>query len=613
MFYLNAHVRRPWLGLAFCGLLMFNLAAHGATFRSSSIGYHPKGTKIAILEDVTGDKKLEITLFDPTRRNPKFPVLLGATVFKITNVRALQAQTTQQGPATHSLLLDFSDFKEPGNYEIRVEGAPNIKPEPVKISDYLYWDTLKPVVKAFYYQRCGQEVEERTTKMYHAACHLKDADFIQPVRSADGETGQDVVGGWHNGGDYAKYVTSTAIAASKLMAMNEWNPKPFKFFHIDYPLYEPGYGQIDDLHHEIQAGLDWLMSMQRKDGALYRKVAGKQWPGKVKPEDDSQRRYIFGYSTQDTAITAATWAIAARDFKKADLGYSVKCVLAAEKAWAFLDDRQDPWVQETETDFSGSGEFKAPGKLNDMPYRLWAAAELYTATGKSQYQQFLIAHLPDVPVQRFSWMNPSLQGLGDYLLYAKNQDVASATSIRAGIINLADQILGRIEQDPYGTGLSQYGSSSNVDVAENGSALMLAYRLSGDEKYRTAASQLVSYFFGLNPKGMTYVTGLAGKSVQHPSHRWMEVSEKVLPGLLVDGPNNNPTDAKIPKGKGPASYLDDAAAKSVNEPKLLNNASLAYLLSVLNESYNAASNPEEAGPKSPLDYELAPERPKKNP
>jgi len=596
------------VAIALGSVLLLGLSqAHAATFRISSIGYHPEGSKVAILDDVTTDKKLEVSLFDPLRRNPKFPVMLGATVYKITNITEITDQN-QQGPTTHRLLLDFSDFKEPGTYEIHVEGTP-IKSEPLKINEYLYWDTLKPVVKTFYYQRCGQDVEDRALKISHAACHLKDANFLSKPNSPLAESGLDVIGGWHNGGDYAKYVTSTGIAAARLMAMDEWNPKPFKFFHIDYPLFEPGYGKIDDLHHEIQSGLDWLMSMQRADGAMYRKVAGKQWPGKVKPESDDQPRFIYGYSTQDTAIAAAVWAMAARDFKRADLGYGVKSLLAAEKAWAFLDNRQSPYIQENESDYSGSGEFINPKSRSDMPYRLWAAAELYVSTGKSKYHQYFLQHLSEVPVQRFSWMNPALQGFSDYLLYAKNPDEKAASQLRSGILGLADTITGQVENSAYGTGLMQYGPSSNTEVVENGSALLLGYRLSGEQRYKQAASRLANYFFGINPDGMTYITGLPGKSVQHPTHRWMEASGKVLPGFLVDGPNSSPTDGKTPRGLGPASYIDDAAAKSVNESKLLNNASLAYLLATLNEVFNAAKAEEEAGPKSPLEYELAPERP----
>jgi len=585
------------------------LFSYAATFHTSSIGYHPQGAKVAILDDLTDDKKIEVSLYDPLRRNPKFPVMLGATVYKITNTTEI-TDPSQQGPITHKLLLDFSDFKEPGTYELRVEGS-TLKSEPIKINEYLYWDTLKPVVKGLYFQRCGQEVEERNLKMFHTACHLKDANFLTSSHNPDEETGLDVIGGWHNGGDYAKYVTSTAITTAKLMAMDEWDPKPLKFFHIDYPLFEPGYGKTDDLHHEIQAGLDWLLAMQRRDGAVYRKVAGKQWPGNVKPESDEQTRYLYGYSTQDTALAAAAWAMAARDFKKVDLGYSVKCLLAAEKAWAFLESHPNTYLQKNESDFSGSGEFINPQNSSDMPYRLWAAAELYLVTGKTKYHQFFRTHVTEVPVQRFSWMNPALQGEGDYLQIGKNQDPETARYLNSGILNLADSIANQVEQNSYGTGLAHYGTSSNMDVAENGAVLMLAYRISDDTRYRNAASRLVSYFFGINPLGATYVTGLNTKSVQHPYHRWMISAGKVLPGLVVDGPNETPTDGKTPKNIGPGSYVDDASAKSVNEPKILNNASLAYLLAVLNQSYNAADNPEEAGPKSPLEYQLAPEKPKR--
>jgi len=600
------------VSIAFCGLAMLALQAQAMTFNFSSIGYHSQGAKTAVLEDIPEGREVEVVLYDPAKRNPKLPVLMGAAVYKIENVKVFQDKNTQ-GPATKNLLLDFSNFKTPGTYELRVEGT-EIKSGPLKVSDFLFWDTLKPVVKSFYYQRCGQEVDERVVKLSHTACHLKDANFLTPthrVMDVDDDGGLDVLGGWHNGGDYAKYVTSTALSASRLMAMHEWNPKPFKYFRLEYPLFEPGYGGMDDLHHEIKAGLDWLMSMQRNDGALYRKVAGKHWPGKVRPEDDDQPRYIYGVSTQDTANAAAAWAMAARDFKKADLGYSVKSLLAAEKAWGFLESRPEFMVQRSDSDFSGSGEFLNPGSRTDTPYRLWAAAELYIATGKLKYHQYFLQHLNEISLEPFSWANPSIQGITDYLLYAKNQDAGTAETLKRSVLRLADTIADSMEDDMYATGLQKFGASSNQEVAERGAVLMIAYRLSGKERYRNAAGRSLSYFFGMNPLGMTYVTGFPGKSTAHPSHRWMEASGKLLLGYLVDGPNQFATDGKTPKDRGAASYIDDAAAKSGNEPKILNNASLAYLLALLNDSYNAAPKEETSAPKSLLDYQLAPERPKR--
>lgn len=591
-------------------LVWLTVPAEALSFRQSAIGYHPQGAKVAILEDVPEDQKIEVVLFDPTRRNPRFPVLLGATVHKVENIQAFQ-DSAQQGPGTKNLLLDFSEFQSPGTYELRIEGM-DIKSRPIKINDYLYWDNLKPLVRSFYFQRCGSEIEDRALHLYHSACHLNDAMLLNGAENQRLSLGQDtdVIGGWHNGSDYAKYVTSTALSAARLMAMHEWGPKPFKYFRMDYPLFEPGYGATDDLHHEIKVGLDWLMTMQRKDGSLQRKVAGKQWPGKVGPVDDEQERYLYGISTQDTANAAAVWAMAVRDFKSADLGYSVKSLRAAERAWDFLETHPGVIYQRSDSDFSGSGEFLAPGSKGDLPYRLWAAAELYVTTGKEKYHRYFLTHVGDIPLERFSWMNPSIQGLTDYLLYAQTQEPTVADALRANILRLANGVKDSLAQDIYAAGLGKYEQGSNAELAERTALLLIAHRLSGDVTYRQAASQSVNYFFGLNPLGMTYVTGLSeGQSVVHPAHRWSMVTGKLVPGLLVDGPNTAATDGKTPQGLGARSYVDDAAATGSNESRLMNNASLAFLLAALNDAYNAsAQDAAEQKPTGPLDFQLAPER-----
>ncbi|WP_373532832.1 glycoside hydrolase family 9 protein [Vampirovibrio sp.] len=591
-------------------LVWLTVPAEALSFRQSSIGYHPQGAKVAILEDVPEDQKIEVVLFDPTKRNPRFPVLLGATVYKVENIQAFQ-EPGQQGPGTKNLLLDFSDFQSPGTYELRIEGM-DVKSRPIKINDYLYWDNLKPVVRSFYFQRCGSDVEDRVLKLYHSACHLYDAALPEGADSQRISLGQntDVIGGWHNGSDYAKYVTSTALSAARLMAMHEWGPKPFKYFRMDYPLFEPGYGSTDDLHHEIKVGLDWLMTMQRKDGSLHRKVAGKTWPGpKMGPVDDEQERYLYGISTQDTANAAAVWAMAVRDFKAADLGYSVKSLRAAERAWDFLEAHPGTIYQRSESDFSGSGEFLTPKGKGDLPYRVWAAAELYITTGKEQYHRYFLTHVGEVPLQRFAWTNPAIQGITDYLLYAQVQDPAVASALKANIMRMANGVQDALAQDIYAAGLGRYETGSNPEIAERTALLLTAYRLSGDARYRQTASRSATYLFGLNPMGLTYVTGLSEEpSVTHPAHRWSSAMGKVVPGLLVDGPNETAADGKTPAGLGARSYVDDAEATGSNESRLMNNASLAFLLAALNDAYNSAAQNEDQKPAGPLDFKLAPER-----
>lgn len=593
--------------LCITGLITTSMPGWAISFETVSIGYHTQGSKLAVLKDVPESQNVNVVLYDPAKRNPKFPVLLGAVVAKIDNVKVIP-QSTQQGPEFRTLLVDFSNFQQPGKYELRLEGS-DVKSQPIQISDFLYWDNLKPVFKSFYYQRCGQDVESRQPEVYHLACHVEEASLLDNSGQVTDEA-KDVAGGWHNGGDYTRYVTSTALSAGRLMALYELNPKAFKFFRMEYPLFEPGLGLTDDFHHEIKSGLDWLLTMQRRDGAVYRKVAGKQWPAKILPENDEQTDYIFGVSTQDTANFAAAMAMATRSFKKAELGYSIKTLLAAEKAWDFLEAHPQTLTVHSDLDFAGSGEFLDPQAENDAPYRLWAASELYLTTGKEKYYEAFLSYLKEVPVTGFSWRNPSIQGMMDYLLYAHNPNETVVKSLKSRIASLANQVASDIDNNVWPSGLKQYPKSSNLLVVERAALLVNAYKLTGQVRYRDTASRSISYLYGINPLGMTYVTGAGAHAVAHPAMRWMESSEKTLPGYLVDGPNEAANDGKTPKNLGARSYIDNAKATAVNESTLLNNAGLVYLLGSLNDSYNTATETAPSAP-SPLNYELAPERPVK--
>ncbi len=568
---------RPLLALS-CAVAILSQTAMAATFRMSQVGYHPKGTKVVLIEDLPANTPVKVVLYDPTRRNPRFPVLLGAVVYEVSKVRDIE-DPSQQGPASKTVMVDFSDFSTPGSYELHLEGT-DIKSPPLTINEFVYWDNLEPVVKSFYFQRCGQEVEDRELKLYHAACHLKDATPL------GGGPGEDLIGGWHNGSDYAKYVTSTSLSAARMMAMYEWSPKPYKYFRLQYPLQEPALGDMDDLHHEIKAGLDWLLLMQRRDGSVLRKIAGKKWPETVRPEDDLQARYAYGVSTPDTANFAATMAMAARNFKQADLGYSVKALLAAERAWAYLEQHPGLAYERSESDFAGSGEFWDARLKTDLPQRVWAAAELYVTTGKPKYHDYFLKNYHKVTVEPFSWYNPALQGFTDYLFYATVQDQAALTDLKNAITVQANRILDSLGSGAYPSSLERYRKSSNHHAVERAATLMAAYRLTNEAKYTAGASSILDYLFGVNPQGLSYVTGRGEKSVAHPAHRWAQVVDKLIPGLLVGGPDENNADPMVPKAAGARSYADRADAPGVNESTILSNASLAYLLGILNASYN---------------------------
>jgi endoglucanase len=73
------------------------------------------------------------------------------------------------------------------------------------------------------------------------------------------------------------------------------------------------------------------------------------------------------------------------------------------------------------------------------------------------------------------------------------------------------------------------------------------------------------------------VTGVGALPPQHPHHRLVAATGKMIPGMLVGGPNEHPKDGKVTAKLGPRSYLDQQDAWSVNEPAIDYNAPLVFV------------------------------------
>ena len=98
----------------------------------------------------------------------------------------------------NNYIADFSDFRKEGLYLIRVkvnETNEVTDSYVFHIRKNLYFDLAVKASRWFNYQRCGTEVEG-----FHKACHTEDA-----IIKKDG-TKVDVTGGWHDAGDYGKWM-----------------------------------------------------------------------------------------------------------------------------------------------------------------------------------------------------------------------------------------------------------------------------------------------------------------------------------------------------------------------------------------------------------------------
>ncbi len=169
--------------------------------------------------------------------------------------------------ATHSQSGDkvwwftFSTVSTPGEYYIfdKTNGVGSCK---FQIGDNVYDEVMKAGLKTFYYQRCGSNKASpfADNGWTDAACHIgtqQDTD-CRLVTNPNASTSRDLHGGWHDAGDYNKYVNFTWTTLTSLLLAYEANPSVWK---DDIGLPESGNG-IPDLLDELRYELHWLLRMQ---------------------------------------------------------------------------------------------------------------------------------------------------------------------------------------------------------------------------------------------------------------------------------------------------------------------------------------------------------------
>ncbi len=197
---------------------------------------------------------------------------------------------------------DFSGLKTEGEYRVVAGDNASLL---FKIGEHALDKTLRDLVRAYYYFRCGCELKpENAGKFTHGACHTSLASewFDRSVK-------KDVSGGWHDAGDYGRYVTPGACAAAQLLYAYILYPNALGKLDLNIP--ESGNGMPDFLS-EVRYELDWLMKMQKTDGSVYHKVSTAQHARFVMPEKDTEPLYLLPVSSMATADLAAVCALGYR-------------------------------------------------------------------------------------------------------------------------------------------------------------------------------------------------------------------------------------------------------------------------------------------------------------
>jgi endoglucanase len=547
---------------------------------SSQLGYHSQAPKYAYITNYQQfldkpHKLPKITLYDP-KAPAILPGAFGKTVFKVTE--ATQVTLNPPGQlAKPALKVNFSDFTMEGDYELRIDGQP--VGQPIHFSDYIFWDGMVPLLRSLYLMRSGSNVryEGIDPIIERPASHLKDA-FVDKYLASGRETlFKDAIGGWYNGGnDYAKYSTTTAYTVLLWLASHEQAPKPWKPFRLGYHFSEPNWGDVRDILHELKHGLNWLMAMQRSDGKVYHQIDGENPVGYTRPEEDFQTRTLSGLYPQDTALATAAFAIAAMAYQQSDVGYSIKCLMAAQRGWqALVKMSAQHKLALRGVDYIASSAIQ---------HRYLAAVAMAMATGEAAYQQYA-STLQPLALKGLaageigtSWEKPAL--LASILL-----NTPAAIEIPAAIKpNLSGQVAAaRNNLNKWHA--QQHGQLYPMAEKPNAAVLAPLVTLLSQSALTKAdldlAAQSVYPLVGLNHYNKAFITGLGDNAVQQPSMLLSQTLRRPLPGLVTAGPEQN-------------AVYQDKWGNPANHTEIALNATWAWVFHRINWGYNQLPSPKQA-------------------
>jgi len=431
---------------------------------------------------------------------------------------------------------DFSAWGVPGTYVISVPGIG--KSHAFAISNAAYTNLTKAALKAFYFQRCGMDLSPYDAGVYtHIKCHTQDGN----LHSSTGESGAvKSTGGWHDAGDYGKYVVNAGVTVGTLLLAYEQFPERFAVDHLK--IKESGNG-IPDLLDEVRYELRWLLTMQRADGSVYHKLTRENFEPFIMPQKDTEKRYLMPVSSTATADFAAMMAQAGRIYRTISPAFADSCLVAAEKAWT--------WLQ-ANPNIVPAGGFKNPtgvstgeyGDGNDRDERLWAAAELWRTTSDSKYETYYLANYQSQNLfqSEMSWGNVAPLAHLAYLLSPAGTGNATAKqNLNSKLQQFAANLLTQVDGSGFRVLLKpgEYNWGSNSRPLNRAILLILAARSGGSAQFESAALDQLHYVMGRNGLNFCFVTGTNAFSMKNPHHRPSAADgiKDPVPGMLSGGPN----------------------------------------------------------------------------
>ncbi|OZC01321.1 glycoside hydrolase family 9 protein [Rubricoccus marinus] len=574
--------------------------------RLNQVGFYPDAPKVAVVT-ASGASGA----FSVVREGD------GATVYTGT----LGTARTWSASGETVRQADFSAVTAPGSYTLSVEGVGSSYA--FEIAPAALEGVARAALKGFYYQRASTALDAQYAGPWaRAAGHPDTSVRVHASASTASRPTNTFISapkGWYDAGDYNKYVVNSGISVGTLLSLYEWEPVYVEAFETGIP--ESG-DAVPDLLDEVLWNVRWMLAMQDEDGGVYHKLTTANFSGEVMPANATAPRYVVQKGTAATLDFAATTAQAsriARGFEDDLPGLADSLLTASLDAWAWA--RANPNVRYDQGALNAAFDPNInTGEYGDGSFEDefdWAGMELYVAT---RADSFLTITRPFDPIQLGLPYWGGVRELGYHSLLAHRAEIAAdvdTTSLRNALLATAGPLASAVASTPYGVPMGRdswnWGWGSNSVAANQGVALMVAYRLTGEARYLHAAGANLDYLLGRNATGYSFVTGIGDKSPRNPHHRPSRADGVAdpVPGLLAGGPNPGQQDGctTYPSALPARSYTDVWCSYASNEIAINWNAPLVFLAVSVEAARSATGVPaasEPVRPRPSLDLGVAP-------
>jgi endoglucanase len=470
--------------------------------------------------------------------------------------------------------IDLAEVPEGGPYKIAVQGYGSSYP--FGIGGEFSRKLAYTLFRGQYLQRCGCPILK--PEIRQNACHTLIYDVDGPIGEANIDVRGDertfrVHGGYHDAGDADRRAYHMANPAINLMIYEAF-PQYFTDGQFDiagdyddeYHILNYANGIPDIVDEAAWGTLAWEF-LQNENGSIHFGTETRGYPEPFAAPLDKDNKKYGTVQTDDRApaVGAGLFMHLARLIQPYDPERSAELVQRADRAMAFAN------------------------KTMADPERLYYHIERYLLLG-SETDHKIIHSLyktaagmkenlyitPGYSLNDDRFDNPAY--VLSYVL-AKESEVDSTivSFFRQAIKDAADAAVAELRKHAYPVGNNPSGMAwgHNVRQPQYAAFPLLQWMLSGEQVYFDAASELMDYKTGLNPIGISYITGIGFRQVHNVHDRESAYLESKglgsRPGITVFGPGvtgwarNIPVVPPVDTLPKERQYVDDREVISFNE------------------------------------------------